>query len=104
MPTTSLKHAVRWSTAVSKGVWLKWYGTGVLSDYSEWRDSLGDGTWIYFHPNGEVMERAQVVADRWNGVAEGWQPDGSKNYVTLFRQGVRTSQKNFGGKETAVVD
>lgn len=50
------------------------------------------------------MERAQVVADRWNGVAEGWKPDGSKNYETLFRQGVRTSQKNFGGKERAVVD
>lgn len=85
----------------AEGAWVEWHPDGAIRFYSEWRAGKGDGPFVYFHPNGEISERVTARADIWDGVAEGWQPDGRKAFERVYRAGKLVSEKRFSdvGKE-----
>lgn len=77
------------------GAWAEWYPDGAIRFYSEWRAGKGDGPFIYFHTNGEISERATARADIWDGVAEGWHPDGRKAFERVYQAGTALSDRRF---------
>jgi antitoxin component YwqK of YwqJK toxin-antitoxin module len=80
---------------MADGAWAEWYPDGAIRFYSEWRAGKGEGPFIYFHQSGEISERATARADVWDGVAEGWHPDGSKAFERLYQAGIALSDKRF---------
>ena len=77
------------------GAWAEWYPDGAIRFFSEWRGGKGEGPFVYFHPNGEISERVTARADIWDGVAEGWHPDGRKAFERVYRAGTVLSDRRF---------
>ncbi len=78
-----------------------WFEQGGVRFYSEWKAGKGDGVWIYFHENGEISERAQVLDDIWHGVAEGWYANGNKAFESTFVHGKRVVHQKFENQPKA---
>ncbi len=77
------------------GVWIEWYQSGPIRFYSEWRNGLGDGPFVYFHETGEVSERVRAIGDIWDGVSEGWDRDGKKLFESLYSQGKAVTKRRY---------
>ncbi|RNJ62746.1 MAG: hypothetical protein EDM03_08820 [Porphyrobacter sp. IPPAS B-1204] len=77
------------------GAWAEWYPDGAIRFYSEWRTGKGEGQFLYFHPNGEISERVTSRADIWDGVAEGWHPDGRKAFERVYQACTALSDRRF---------
>ncbi len=79
----------------ANGAWAEWYRDGAIRFYSEWRAGKGEGPFVYFHPNGEISERVTARADIWDGLAEGWHPDGRKAFERVYQAGTALSDRRF---------
>ena len=77
------------------GAWAEWYPDGAIRFYSEWHAGKGEGPFVYFHPGGEISERVTARADVWDGVAEGWHPDGRKAFERVYQAGTALSDRRF---------
>lgn len=78
-----------------QGIWLEWYEDGPLRFYGEWQDSKAEGLILYFHPNGEISERAYARADLYNGPVEGWTVDGKKAFAGILKDNERLSYTEY---------
>ena len=88
-------------SGLAHGAWVEWFEQGGVRFYSEWKAGKGDGVWIYFHENGEISERAQVLDDIWHGVAEGWYANGNKAFESTFVHGKRVVHQKFENQPEA---
>lgn len=77
------------------GAWLEWHENGRLRHFSEWKDGLGEGPFLYFYESGALRARSNAQADRWHGLSEGWSEDGSKDYSELWRDGEKTADRRY---------
>ena len=66
---------------------MEWYERGVPRYPATWRRGRGEGLWTYYHENGEIRERVRVVADVYDGLAEGWHASGAKAFEGHYRNG-----------------
>jgi hypothetical protein len=85
----------------SQGLFTVWYENGNKKMEGVYKNDLSIGLWQWWWPNSNLKIKGNYIDNKEDGLWEAWDENGAKMGETIYKNGIKISEKDFTKKKKA---